>query len=148
MTGITYELDTAEAIAGLRHLSAFDIADLAYNVGALLESSTRRRIDEEKTAPDGAAWAPWSPGYAATRSGRHSLLVGDNSLAGSIQNLSDDQAAIVGTNMVYGAIHQFGGEAGRNHAAEIPARPYLGISERDRRDIERLVEGELKELLA
>jgi phage virion morphogenesis protein len=32
------------------------------------------------------------------------------------------------TPLAYAAIHQFGGRAGRNHAAEIPARPYVGLS--------------------
>lgn len=30
--------------------------------------------------------------------------------------------------LVYGPIHQFGGDAGRNHASYIPARPYVGLS--------------------
>jgi phage virion morphogenesis protein len=30
--------------------------------------------------------------------------------------------------LVYGAIHQFGGQAGRHHATTIPARPYVGLS--------------------
>jgi len=31
----------------------------------------------------------------------------------------------VGTRVVYGAIHEYGGLAGRHHSARIPARPYL-----------------------
>jgi phage virion morphogenesis protein len=30
--------------------------------------------------------------------------------------------------LVYAAIHQFGGQAGRHHATTIPARPYIGLS--------------------
>jgi phage gpG-like protein len=30
-----------------------------------------------------------------------------------------------GTNVIYGRIHEFGGLAGRNHSAFIPARPFL-----------------------
>jgi len=148
MAGVVFELDTASAVSGLRHLSAWDIDRLAYNAGALLESSVKRRIDEEKAAPDGGAWAEWSEAYAATRSGRHSLLVADNNLLGSVQNYSRGPEARVGSNLVYAAIHQFGGEAGRKSArVTIPARPYLGISDRDRRDIAELVEGDLREVL-
>lgn len=32
------------------------------------------------------------------------------------------------TPLVYAAIHQFGGDAGRHHASHIPARPYIGLS--------------------
>ena len=32
------------------------------------------------------------------------------------------------TPLVYAAIHQFGGRAGRGHAVVIPARPYVGLS--------------------
>jgi phage virion morphogenesis protein len=38
----------------------------------------------------------------------------------------------VGTNRVYAAIHQLGGQAGRGRKVTIPARPYLGVSAADR----------------
>lgn len=44
----------------------------------------------------------------------------------------------VGTNLIYGAVHQFGKPANRYYntpqgaAAPIPPRPYLGISADDR----------------
>jgi len=38
----------------------------------------------------------------------------------------------VGTNKVYAAIHQFGGEAGRkSKRVTIPARPYLLVQDED-----------------
>ena len=52
-------------------------------------------------------------------------------LAASITSKSDENSAIVGTNKVYAAIHQFGGKAGRDKKAEIPARPYLKLGEKD-----------------
>ena len=45
----------------------------------------------------------------------------------------------VGSNVVYAAIHQFGGRAGKGRRARVPARPYLGIDERDRDAIVRIV---------
>ncbi|MCZ7599370.1 MAG: phage virion morphogenesis protein [Gammaproteobacteria bacterium] len=41
----------------------------------------------------------------------------------------------VGTNLVYGAIHQFGGRAGRGHSVNIDARPYLGLSAEDEDEV-------------
>lgn len=37
----------------------------------------------------------------------------------------------VGTNVIYGAIHQFGGPAGRGRKVNIPARPYLMVQDED-----------------
>lgn len=124
----------------LSGVANFELDDLAYNIGALLESATQERIAEEKSGPGGEAWPAWSPGYAATRHGGHSLLMGEGMLQGSIQNHSEGPAAIVGTNLVYGAIHQFGGE---EVGSNIPARPYLGVSEQDGRDVEELVSDHL-----
>jgi phage virion morphogenesis protein len=44
----------------------------------------------------------------------------------------------VGTNVVYAAIHQFGGRAGRQHASVIPARPFLGVSQQDKNEIKHI----------
>jgi len=52
-------------------------------------------------------------------------------LAASIINKSDENSAVVGTNKVYAAIHQFGGDAGRNKKVKIPARPFLKLTEND-----------------
>ncbi len=41
-----------------------------------------------------------------------------------------------GTNVVYGAVHQLSGFAGRRRSVFIPARPYLGVSSGDARAIE------------
>ena len=52
-------------------------------------------------------------------------------LAASITSKYDENSAVVGTNKVYAAIHQLGGEAGRNTNVKIPARPYLKLTEDD-----------------
>ena len=53
----------------------------------------------------------------------------------SIDELSDNDTARVGTNMVYAAIHQFGGWAGRNRKVYIPARPFLQLTNEDKQDL-------------
>jgi len=52
-------------------------------------------------------------------------------LAASITSEYSENSAIVGTNKTYAAIHQFGGNAGRNKKTEIPARPYLSLLNKD-----------------
>ncbi len=43
----------------------------------------------------------------------------------SISTQVGDWNVAWGSNLVYAAIQQFGGEAGRGHSVEIPARPYI-----------------------
>ncbi len=52
-------------------------------------------------------------------------------LAASITSKYDENSAIVGTNKVYAAIHQFGGDAGRNKNVKMPARPYLKLQDKE-----------------
>jgi len=58
-------------------------------------------------------------------------------LAASITSAYDETSAVVGTNKEYAAIHQFGGQAGRNKKVEIPARPYLQIEDKAKSKILR-----------
>ena len=76
-------------------------------------------------------------------------------LLDSIANVSRGSDAIVGYNLIYATTHQFGAEKGAFGTTsrggpipwgDIPARPFLGISDDDRRDIEKLVEGDLREM--
>lgn len=50
-------------------------------------------------------------------------------LASSVNTYYDNDSAIIGSNLVYAAIHQLGGQAGRNKSAEIPARSYLKLTD-------------------
>ena len=128
-----------DAARKLGQLAVVDQEDLISEVGSILLSSTQHRIAHEKTGPQGEVWDPWSKDYAATRHGGHSLLLGHGDLHSSLANISEGLVARVGVHMAYGAIHQAGGQAGRNRSVTIPARPYLGLSSEDRRAITNLV---------
>lgn len=155
MAGVQVEL-TLQGIEGaaraLGQLAETDIEDLAFDVGALLESSTQERIASEKAAPDGTPWDPWSASYARTRKASQSLLVQSNDLLTATQNYTTGTTVRVGNNLVYGAIHQMGGEIenawGRGITVEMPARPYLGLSPADTRAIEDLIADRLTEPFA
>ena len=56
-------------------------------------------------------------------------------LASSVNTYYDNDSAIIGSNLAYAAIHQLGGQAGRNKTAEIPARPYLKLTDNDFEEI-------------
>jgi phage virion morphogenesis protein len=59
-------------------------------------------------------------------------------------HVSSDNALEVGSNVVYAAIHQFGGDTGRYHSAHIPPRPYLEFSEKNRAQIKKILINYLK----
>lgn len=119
----------------LDQLLAVDRRELLEGIGALLESSTQDRIASgQGEAPDGSAWPAWSERYAARRRAGASLLYDSSDLERSITFVAGADLLQVGTNLEYGATHQFG-DADRN----IPARPYLGLSEEDEANIRELV---------
>ena len=65
-------------------------------------------------------------------------------LASSVNTQYDNDSAVIGSNLPYAAIHQLGGKAGRNKKVEIPARPYLQLTEDDFEEILDAAENHLK----
>ena len=57
------------------------------------------------------------------------ILQVSGQLALSITTQYDNNSAIIGSNKVYAAIQQLGGNAGKNKKVNIPARPYLNLNE-------------------
>ncbi len=147
MSGVTATLTTEglkEAIAKVGRLEGFQMAELADDAGAILESSTRRRFDT-RVAPDGEAWAPWSESYDETRDHDvHSLLLNEGDFRDSIASYSSATEAEVGSNLVYAAHQHFGGD---ETGSGIAARPILGVSAEDELDLHDLVTARLEELL-
>jgi len=66
------------------------------------------------------------------------ILVAEGHLMGSINFEVRRDALVIGTNLPYAAIHQFGGKAGRGHGVRIPARPYLVIQDEDLEEIRNI----------
>ena len=77
MSGVGLSIDIADLLRAEMHVSRLalesgDAAKLLEELGALGESQTRRRIESEKTAPDGTAWKPNIEGHSILlESGRH-----------------------------------------------------------------------------
>ena len=63
------------------------------------------------------------------------ILQVSGQLASSISTFYDDNSAIIGSNKEYAAIHQLGGDAGKNKKVKIPARPYLNLVDDDYSEI-------------
>ena len=135
----------------IRRLAAglADTRPLLEALGAEVESQSRRRIDEGGPAPDGAPWGAWSDAYAATRRGGQRMLIDEGGLLDSIQSLVSGDIAEVGSNLIYAAIQQFGGEPGMAPGpAAIPARAWLGLSAEDARELDALLDDYFEGLAA
>ena len=93
-------------------------------------------VEDNFEAEGQPKWEPLSDVTVAMRTkaakgkteGRFRILQDAGQLAGSISTAHSSDHATIGSNLVYAAIHQFGGMAGRGKKVEIPARPFLPIT--------------------
>lgn len=107
MTGVRMELTGQEAALG--DLGAIiartqNPRGLFENIGLSLVTSTQHRF-EESHGPDGS---PWPPSVRALATGGKTLIDSAR-LMRSISYQASDTGVEIGTNVVYAAIHQFGG---------------------------------------
>ncbi len=114
------------------------------DIGEGLLGTTKDRFREER-APDGSLWAPLSPEYAARKlrqRGKPKILQLRGHLFATLVYQVFPGHVAVGTNRIYGAVHQFGFPA-----KGIPARPYLGITEEDQVDAVAILEDHIQRAL-
>lgn len=152
MAGLRLEITGKEAaLATLSEVigRADDKRGLFDAIGAALAVSTQQRFETE-TGPDDV---PWRPSLRKQLVGGRTLT--DTArLVQSITHEATDSSVAIGTNVVYGAIHQMGGtiraktsrglrfrspgNGGWTTKREVtmPARPFLGVSRADEGEIE------------
>lgn len=135
MAGASLSIEAGDLRQGNRRIARLlramgDLTPLMRVVGSILESSTIDRFEHGR-GPDGAAWVP---SMRALEQGGQTL-VDKGLLRDSLTSRAEKDRVVIGTNLIYAGIHQFGGRAGRGLAADLPARPFLGLSARDERDI-------------
>ncbi|WP_435640328.1 phage virion morphogenesis protein [Micavibrio aeruginosavorus] len=125
--------------------------DLLDQIGAKGVSQTQQHFNDQES-PDGVKWpkslrAIEAKGETLKKSGR---------LFSSITHNATSTGVEWGTNVVYAGIHQFGGDIKpktkkalafriggkfiRVKKVTIPARPFLGLSDKDRNGIADVVE--------
>lgn len=127
MTGVSIHIDSRALQSLQKTLASLSTLDLMLDqIGGHLVSETARRF-VEGVDPKGNAWEPSQ--RALEQGGK--TLVNQGHLRDSITYLLNGGTVEVGTDLVYGAIQQFGGVTGRNHATTLPARPFLGINAGD-----------------
>ncbi len=143
MTEIRIEYDDTQVQAALNRLlhAGRDMSPAMRVIAGHLKAGAQKAFLTE-TAPDGTKW----PGLSDTTKKRRQksghtpikILQQSGDLAGSITADSDATSAVAGTNLVYATTHQFGalkGAFGTNRRGapipwgDIPARPFLGVSD-------------------
>lgn len=116
-----------------------DMTPVFQDIGEALAVSTENRFVAGE-APDGSAWAPKSKATLA-KYARGKDPVSDKPLHGPSLQLSRTiyyeagaSEVLIGSPMIYAGMMQLGGaKANFPHLwGDIPARPYLGVSDEDR----------------
>lgn len=134
---ISIEIDDREVrLAFDRLISAGGNLEPAFrDIGEYLLVSHRRRF-ENQVDPDGQPWAPLSEDYQARkRKNRDKVLVFEGELFGQLSYDARGDRLEFGSNRIYAATHQFGAPD-----RGIPARPFLGLSDDDQREILAIIE--------
>lgn len=133
---ITIEVDDDGILRGLERLGEKleDMRPVMAEIGEALREASMEAFDTE-TAPDGRRWKPLSPVTIARRRGGppYRILQDTGTLRQSITRQVDSPlSVVVGTRVSYGAKHQFG-------SGRVPARPFLGVSDEARSEIEATI---------
>ncbi|HQS08722.1 MAG: hypothetical protein B7Y12_02165 [Rhizobiales bacterium 24-66-13] len=114
--GIRIEIDDAAVVAALGRLAkaTADLSPAMADIASAVLGTTQRRFETE-SGPGGIKWVPFSPKTlksmrASRRANPHLLRdrVSPGLYSSQVAH-SDATSAEVGTNLVYGPIHQLGG---------------------------------------
>ena len=128
---IEIKLDNKKVKEGLLELAqkTSNLRSLMKNIAGIMADSTEENFKEEGRQK-------WQDLSEVTKTARRKtghypgqILQVSGQLALSITTQYDDESAVIGSNKVYAAIHQLGGQAGKNKKTTIPARPYLQLSD-------------------
>jgi phage virion morphogenesis protein len=140
---IEVQFDDREIRKALQNLqqAAGNLAPALKEIGEVLVESTKQRF-ASGAGPDGERWDKNSD-VTIARKGRNKPLIGETLAlsAGIDYQLIGDDAVAIGSPMEYAAMQQFGGtESEFPHLwGDIPARPFLGISDDDRENILEII---------
>lgn len=123
---------------------------LAIDIGEMLVSSTQQRFEDQQ-APDGSSWKP----SMRVKEMGGVTLTSTSELKNSIGYMASSEGVSVGSNKVYAAIHQLGGEIkGKKGKLKfrlpngqfvqvdkvtVPQREFLGISDEDKEEAAELI---------
>lgn len=155
---ITIELADREVLDYLHQLRlrVGDMRPALQEIGEYMIQSTRARFGTG-TAPDGTEWAENSPLTVSRKKGTQPLIGETKRLSTEFSYFIGNHELTFGSPLEYAAIQQFGagqGEFGRGKYeirngsfpipfGDIPARPFIGISDQDQVEILDIIHGYL-----
>ena len=135
---IEIKLDNKEVESRLLDLAkrSENLRPLMKNIAGIFAYSTEENFKNEGR-PD--KWTELSESTIKQRTKNKQwpgmILQISGQLASSVNTYYDNDSAVIGSNLDYAAIHQLGGQAGKNKSVEIPARPYLKLTDEDFEEI-------------
>ncbi len=129
------EHNLAELVDFLNDVRAVEFLDKAVweSIGEQLKIQTQKRFQQE-VDPDGNKWQPLSEKYAKRKAKKVGTDKGILQFSGNLHNLlryqADDYGVKFGSDRKYARAQQFG-----NPKQNLPARPFLGLSDEDKKAI-------------
>ena len=147
--------DIRKLVKTLKNFENANFTAINKNIAVGLRNSTLDRFKKEQS-PENKKWEKRKYGNS-----RKKLLKNTGILRDSIKSKANKKIATVGTNLEYASTHQFGIKNRRIKAknskllkfkignrwvsakevkVNIPARPFLGISEEDKQEIKDILE--------
>ena len=134
---IEIKLDNKKVEEALLEISrkTSNLRPLMKNIAGIMADSTEENFKEEgrpkwQDLSEKTKTARKKPGHYPGQ-----ILQVSGQLALSITTQYDDESAVIGSNKVYAAIQQLGGQAGKNKKVTIPARPYLKLDDEELENI-------------
>jgi len=136
------EVNHADVQAALNKLldAVASLEPVFRDIGEYLTDSTKQRFVDGK-APDGTAWKANRKSTLARKKGNKPLIGENKRLSNELHYALFGNGLEFGSSMEYAAVQQFGatkGDFGKTKRGSpipwgnIPARPFLGISDDDR----------------
>ena len=119
------------------------------SVGEYLKKRTAKECFDKEQSPDGVPWKP------VQREGK--ILSDTGELKKSVQYKADPYGVVIGSKLKYARIHQYGGKITvspkmrkalhykgmhlrkTTQFINIPARPYLGVTQEDKKHIAQMM---------
>ena len=111
---------------------------------AVLASESEDAFAAQADPSTGRPWQPLTDRYREKldKSGRNGPMLqrSQGGLALSLSTSYSATRAVIGSNKIYAAIHQYGGQASMPPGpAAVPARPYMGLSPQGVSDIVTII---------
>ncbi|MBE9102772.1 phage virion morphogenesis protein [Vacuolonema iberomarrocanum] len=157
MADFTTEISDADlnrAIGTItRRLDSNGLQPVLQDLGEYLLDQVQTRFDTQ-TDPQGTPWADISPAWKTEKERRRGIpkilqFRGDLRRSIVYQVQASQRRVVIGSNLPYANIHQFGGEIQRTgrrkgpYTIRIDARPYLGLNAADRQEIIQIIRDHL-----